>query len=261
MPFTPSHAVVALPFVRSPLLPAAIAIGAMTPDLPLFLRGTPLTYQATHTNLLLSAVIALALLAAWYVVLRPAVRELSPGWIARRVPGEWDDAFGIRAWWSRRSALVSGALLALSLAIGVVSHIVWDAFTHEGRWGVRMLPALVEPWGPLLGYKWLQHGSSVIALGILVGYGARWLATRTPAPTLTRLLPGVVRWAWWLSLPVTLAIAWIVGLAAFGPLTASWTAQHLAYRVLPLACGIWGLATLVLCAVVALRRRRARRLD
>ncbi len=54
MPFTPSHAVVALPFVRTPLLPAAIAIGAMTPDLPLFLRGTPLSYQATHTNVALS---------------------------------------------------------------------------------------------------------------------------------------------------------------------------------------------------------------
>mgnify|MGYP002682714838 CR=1 FL=1 len=35
-----------------------IAIGAMTPDLPLFLRSTPLTYQATHTNVLLSTVIA-----------------------------------------------------------------------------------------------------------------------------------------------------------------------------------------------------------
>ncbi|WP_262927685.1 DUF4184 family protein [Microbacterium sp. NIBRBAC000506063] len=54
MPFTPSHAVVALPFVRTPLLPAAIAVGAMAPDLPLFLRGTPLTYQVTHTNLLVS---------------------------------------------------------------------------------------------------------------------------------------------------------------------------------------------------------------
>ena len=89
-------AVVALPFVRTPLVPAAIAIGAMTPDLPLFLRGTPLTYQATHTNVLLSTVIALGLLALWYAVLRPAVRELSPDSLARRLPAEWDGppAFG-----------------------------------------------------------------------------------------------------------------------------------------------------------------------
>ena len=76
MPFTPSHAVVALPFVRTPLLPAAIAVGAMTPDLPLFLRSTPLSYQATHTNVLLSTVLAAGLLALWYAVLRPAVRDL-----------------------------------------------------------------------------------------------------------------------------------------------------------------------------------------
>ena len=75
MPFTPSHAVVALPFVRTPLLPAAIAVGAMTPDLPLFLRSTPLSYQATHTNVLLSTVLAAGLLALWYALLRPAGRR------------------------------------------------------------------------------------------------------------------------------------------------------------------------------------------
>ena len=86
MPFTPSHAVVALPFVRTPLLPAAIAIGAMTPDLPLFLRGTPLSYQATHTNVALSTAIEFVLLVLWYAPLRPAVRELAPLAVARRLP-------------------------------------------------------------------------------------------------------------------------------------------------------------------------------
>ena len=97
MPFTPSHAVVALPFVRTPLLPAAIAVGAMTPDLPLFLRSTPLSYQATHTNVLLSTVLAAGLLALWYALLRPAGRELSPDALARRLPPEWD-ATGAAVW-------------------------------------------------------------------------------------------------------------------------------------------------------------------
>ena len=108
MPFTPSHAVVALPFVRTPLVPAAIAVGAMTPDLPLFLRGTPLSYQLTHTNVALSVVIAFALLALWYFVLRPAVRELSPTWLATRLPGEWDAA-GAAAWngWCEAAGVTS----------------------------------------------------------------------------------------------------------------------------------------------------------
>lgn len=257
MPFTPSHAVVALPFVRTPLLPAAIAIGAMTPDLPLFLRGTPITYQTTHTNVVLSTAIALVLLAAWYLVLRPAVRELAPRTVAERLPVQWDRSAPIsREWWPLRSTLVSVALLAVSLALGVLSHIAWDAFTHEGRWGVRLLPALAETWGPYPGYKWLQYASGVVGLGILVVFGVRWPIKRAPAAPVRRVLPAAVRVAWWLSLPIVLVAAWLLGLAAYGPLTASWTAQHLAYRVLPLACGLWGLATVALCLVVVALRRR-----
>ncbi|MFT4052647.1 MAG: DUF4184 family protein [Microbacterium sp.] len=72
MPFTPSNAVVALPFLRTPLRRAAIAGGAMAPDLPLFLRGTPLTYQLTHTNVVVSGLLALALAlhVSWYTLLR-----------------------------------------------------------------------------------------------------------------------------------------------------------------------------------------------
>jgi hypothetical protein len=60
MPFTPSHAVIALPFVRTPLVPAAIAIGAMAPDLPLFVRGLPLHYGVTHSFAWLPATVARA---------------------------------------------------------------------------------------------------------------------------------------------------------------------------------------------------------
>ncbi|MBN9178238.1 MAG: DUF4184 family protein [Microbacterium sp.] len=260
MPFTPSHAVVALPFVRTPLLPAAIAIGAMTPDLPLFLRGTPLSYQQTHTNVALSTAIALALLVLWYALLRPAVRELAPASVARRLPAQWD-ATGlaiVRALPPRRP-WVRAALVIVSLVIGVLSHIAWDAFTHEGRYGVRLFPALAEQWGPLAGYKWLQHGSSAIALVILAVWAARWMSRRAPAASVPHVLAPIVRRAWWFSLPVILAGAWVIGLLAYGPLTATWTAQHLAYRVLPPACAVWGVLTVAVCVAVIARRSRARR--
>nr|WP_262927810.1 DUF4184 family protein [Microbacterium sp. NIBRBAC000506063] len=90
--------------------------------------------------------------------MRPAVRELSPQWLARRLPAEWDST-GRAAWESVRRPrfgarhavwrhpLVFGALVAVSLLLGVLSHIVWDAFTHEGRWGLALIPALDEQWG------------------------------------------------------------------------------------------------------------------
>ena len=260
MPFTPSHAVVALPFVRTPLLPAAIAIGAMTPDLPLFLRGTPLSYQATHTNVALSTAIAFVLLVLWYALLRPAVRELAPLAVARRLPPEWDATGSnvLRTLPPRHPVALAGLLIA-SLVIGVLSHIAWDAFTHEGRFGLRILPALAQQWGPLTGYKWVQHGSSAAGLAILAIWATWWISRRTPAASVGRVLPGAARHAWWASLPVILAAAWGFGLLAYGPLTATWTAQHLAYRVLPPACAVWGVVTIALCVAVIARRSRVRR--
>ena len=274
MPFTPSHAVVALPFVRTPLVPAAIAVGAMAPDLPLFVRFAPLGYGRTHDLGWLPAtvLVALVLLIAWRCVLRPAARELSPRWLAGRLPAEWDrgaagslrDTLGVRTVRApglpqRRSmSWRAVALLVVSLALGVVSHIAWDLFTHDGRGGVDLFPALAGQWGALPGYKWLQHGSSIVGLAILAVSAVVWLRRRAVEASVPCLLPSWVRWTWWLSLPVILTVAWVIGLAVYGPLDAEFTTQHLAYRVLPQACAVWGLITVVLAVVVQGLRRRVR---
>lgn len=255
MPFTPSHAIVALPFVRTRLMPAAIAVGAMTPDLPLFVRRTPVTYLVTHDPrwIALTAVIAFALLLVWRGLLRPAVRELSPRVLAERLPVAWDG--GLRA--GLRETLPrtwgSGLLLVVSLLLGVASHIVWDSFTHEDRGGLLILPALAERWGPVDGFTWMQHASSVIGLLVLAVAGAMWLRRREVAPVV-RVLPGAVRAAWWASLPLALAAAWTWGILTFGPLHDGFTVAHLAYRVLPPTCAVWAGGTAVLCAIVQLAR-------
>ena len=263
MPFTPSHAVVALPFLRTPLVPGAIAIGAMTPDLPLFLRGAGLSYGFTHgwANILWTTLAGLVLLLVWRVALRPASAELAPDVVADRLPDDWRatgpevalEAVAPRRRWQ-------GLLLVLiSLMLGVLSHIGWDLFTHEGRWGVEAVPALQQMWGPLAGYKWLQHGSSVVGLLTIGVFALLWL-TRRPVVARPRMLPAWMRWTWMVSLPALLIGAWVVGLAVLGPLDPSFTVQHLAYRVLPPACGLWGAGTLVLSVaivIVADGRRRA----
>lgn len=256
MPFTPSHAIVALPFVRTPLVPAAIAIGAMTPDLPLFLRGFGITYAFTHTyaNVLWTMLIAFGLFLIWRVVLRPATFELSPAWLERRLPSEWNapvaDAAAKAVGIGQRRSYVP--LLVASLLLGVVSHIVWDAFTHAGRLGLELLPALATQWGPLQGFKWLQYGSSVVGLIVIGIWAVLRLRSSTPHAERDRVLPSWVRRVWWVSLPVILIAAWLIGYLAYGPFTAEFTLQHLAYRVLPSACGIWAMLTLVLCVVIAI---------
>lgn len=263
MPFTPSHAVVALPFVRTPLVPAAIAVGAMTPDLPLFLRGIGPSYAFTHStaNVVWTALIALVLLALWLIVLRPALVQLTPDAVAERLPDAWRRSGGeaARELLAPRERPGAGSfpvlLLVVSLLLGVLTHIAWDLFTHEGRWGVEAIPALQEQWGPLLGYKWLQHGSSVIGLLILAGYAVRWLRRRGVVRR-PRMLPAWVRWVWYLTLPAFLIAGWFIGLAALGPLGESLSVQQLAYRTLPRASGLWGVFTVLLCAAIVLLSQR-----
>lgn len=262
MPFTPSHALVALPFVRTPLVPAAIAIGAMTPDLPLFVRGFGPSYGFTHqaANVVWTALIAFVLLLVWRVVLRPGLVALAPEALAARLPEEWRStgpSTALDALVPRRK-FVDVVLLAVSLLIGVISHIVWDLFTHEGRWGVEALPLLQQSWGPLSGYKWLQHGSSVLGLLTLAVYALVWLRRREVVQR-TRPLPAWLRWVWHLTLPAFLVAGWLLGLAVYGPLTESFTLQHLAYRTLPAASGLWGAMTILLCVAIVLTTRADRR--
>ena len=176
MPFTVSHAVVALPAVRGPLPAAAVAAGAMAPDVPLFLP-VGLDYAATHAfpSLLVTALPAAGvLLGVWLLLLRPAADALLPARIASRLP---------RAWARPSRPTARGALLALAaLLVGVLTHVAWDAFTHAGRLGSELLPALAEPWGPLPGFRWVQYASSVGGLLVLVVAGVRWLRRTEPQP-------------------------------------------------------------------------------
>jgi hypothetical protein len=263
VPFTPSHAVVALPFVRTPLVPAAVAVGAMTPDLPLFLRGMGPSYAFTHStaNVVWTALIALVLLALWRMVLRPALVQLTPDAVAARLPdaGRRSGGEAARELFAPRERPRPGSfpvlLLVVSLLLGVLTHIAWDLFTHEGRWGVEAIPALQEQWGPLLGYKWLQHGSSAIGLVILAVYAVLWLRRRGVVRR-PRMLPAWVRWVWYLTLPAFLIAGWFIGLAALGPLGESLSVQQLAYRTLPRASGLWGVFTVLLCATIVLLSQR-----
>lgn len=258
MPFTPSHAIVALAVVRTPLVPAAVAVGAMTPDLPLFTGGLPLRYTLTHDPrwLPVTVVIALALLLVWRTVLRPAARALTPRRVAERLPERWEAGARDALRETFRGGARAHALLVSSLALGVMTHIVWDLFTHAGRLGVRMFPGLARAWGHQPAYGWLQEVSSAAGLVGLAVAGAVWLGRRAPVPVRAPV-PRAVRWLWWASLPAVLVAAWVIGLSVHGPIRSGFGVEHLAYRILPGACALWGLASAVLAVAVCWMARPA----
>lgn len=218
MPFTPAHAVVALPFLRTPLVPAAIAVGAMTPDIPLFFRTWP-PYALTHSWIgvvTIDLVLAFALLLVWRLVLRPAVIPLTPRWFAVRWPREWLTDRG-SGWWSlwggRRASAgtraVAGVWLVASMLLGVVTHVVWDAFTHHGRWGTELIPVLAGRTGPFYTADVAHYVSSIFGLTVIAIWGYRWLR-RQDAAALELVTPTWARALVWLSLPASLLLGFAV---------------------------------------------------
>jgi hypothetical protein len=83
------------------------------------------------------------------------------------------------------------AIAAIWLA--TLTHIVWDAFTHDYGWGVTLVPALRAPILPsvrpeLAWFKVLQHGSTVVGSLILLAWATRWVTHQPPAAR--RFAPG-----------------------------------------------------------------------
>ena len=177
MPFTVSHVAAVLPtrrWLRRGGLFSAAVIGSMVPDFGLLLPF-PFEREATHS---LHALVTFCLpvgIISWLLyesLIRPAWAEVLPGgWRLR--PHDADAAVGYADW--RAWLGVCAAIL-----FGAATHLGWDAFTHEGAPGVQMLPFLDDVYGPdLVGhplrlYRWLQHGSSVVGLLVVMYAAWRW---------------------------------------------------------------------------------------
>ena len=164
MPFTPAHAAAVLPLTRTRLPTTALVVGAMVPDLPYYLP-LPVGASRTHFPLGLPVVVALGAVvwACWTYVLHAPLAALV-GHDAGPPP-----APSVRgmAWG------------AAALAVGALTHMVWDAFTHPGGAGVHLLPVLNTPVvGSHMLYNVLMYVSSVLGLAAI----AWWIARRFRGP-------------------------------------------------------------------------------
>ncbi|WP_329172046.1 DUF4184 family protein [Streptomyces sp. NBC_01477] len=193
MPFTLSHPAAVLPMLRGgrprgPLVASALVAGSLAPDVPFFadslVHGTFGFGEFTHSPLGVATAdvaIAAALAAGWHWLLREPLVAL--------LPGRWADAAdAVTAPTGRTAGLAGAGRFALSAAVGAATHVAWDAFTHGGRLGARLLPALNRTvLGRPLSYD-LQFGSSVLGLGVIGWYAVRTLRSApAQAPPRMRL--------------------------------------------------------------------------
>jgi hypothetical protein len=241
-----------LPLIGIGLAPSALVIGSMSPDFPFFAPGP---FDSTFTHSLVGVVTAdvvlsLGVYAVWHVLLAPAGLAVAPQSLLRRLPA--DAAPGLR----RRVASPRLVLLvALGCAVGALTHVLWDSFTHEGRWGARHVPWLNEQHGALPGYLWAQYVTGVIGVAILAGWLVRWWRSTPHAPT-----DGHV------PLPAVVAVAVIVLATLLGAFTGALPAlteeggpdlDSAAFDAITRGGTAAGLAVIVTAAAILVRKRRS----
>jgi Domain of unknown function (DUF4184) len=161
MPLTlPSHAAAVLPLLRGPgrgLPPLALVVGCTAPDL-----GYAAAWDARLAHTLPGVAlicVPLGLLAyVWAEVLvLPALARVLP--VVRGVQlGRFTRTRGlpvdVRGW--------GGVLVAL--ALGALSHVLWDGFTHAHLWPAHVLYPEVRVAGDVLLADVFQHLSSAAGL-------------------------------------------------------------------------------------------------
>jgi len=170
MPFTASHVAAVLPLARTPLVPSALVVGSMVPDLPLYLPF--LGYPHTHSVPGVfgsNAAAGLAVLMVWHLLLVEPLYATAPRALRRRVPRPVPISRLLTPGWPGRLVLTYA-----SLVIGAATHVTWDAFTHAGSWGSRHIGWLAARHGPLHGYSWAQYASTLFGAALV----AAWLAHR-----------------------------------------------------------------------------------
>jgi hypothetical protein len=174
LPFTLSHAAAVLPAVRGDgsgrgrLVPAVLVAGSFAPDMTYYaasvLPGAMEFGAFTHSFtgvFTFDVLVAWALVGAWLVLREPLVALLPPARQGR-------PARLLRCGAPRRRPRTSTALWWYGSAVlGALTHVVWDAFTHHDRWGVRLLPVLGRDVGGTPVFLYAQYGSSAVAAVVI----------------------------------------------------------------------------------------------
>ncbi|WP_181304274.1 DUF4184 family protein [Rufibacter sp. XAAS-G3-1] len=143
MPFTFSHPAVVLPLISLPQKwrsATGLIVGSMAPDFEKFIRmSLHDPYSHTWPSIFyFNLPVGLLVCFLFHLIVRNTLIDHLPYFLRKRFDRfkrfDWKTHF--RKHWP---------VVVLSLLIGIVSHLGWDAFTHKEGRGVRMFPFLLQP--------------------------------------------------------------------------------------------------------------------
>jgi len=214
MPFTLSHPAAAVPFARNRLILSALVVGSLSPDLIYFLCLST-RCQFGHTLLglfLFDMPVGLTLLWLFHTVLKyPLLSLFSVTHQQCLMPLAKNHFHFI--------PLRRFLLIVLSLLLGAITHIVWDSFTHSSGWMVQQLAILRTPiidisQKAIKLHNILQHGSTLLGIGLLSYWYYRWFR-QAPKEPIAALTCFSTRTKWLIILIIGLSASGIGSIYAF----------------------------------------------
>ncbi|GAA2933044.1 MULTISPECIES: DUF4184 family protein [Streptomyces] len=263
MPFTLSHAAAVLPAVRAdgtgrgPLVPAVLVAGSFAPDMTYYaasvLSGAMEFGDVTHAFpgvFTVDVLIAWALVGLWLLMREPLV-ALLPRARQGRV------AALVRCGTPR--ARVTPSLVVrwyVSAVLGALTHVVWDAFTHLDRWGMRLFPVLGREVAGSPLYWYLQYGGSAVAAVVIAVFVVRALR-RAPVREPVGI-PGLATRDRWAASAVIGGFALVGAVQRASRWWAYWGSAAKPWEIIPTVCfgaGAGLVPALLLYAVVVRARR------
>jgi hypothetical protein len=170
------------------LVLSALVVGSLAPDFRYFLNLAPRGHfgHSLKGVFFFCLPVGLAVLWIFQRVMKLPLISLAPERHQQRLAAQ---ATPFR--WGPAGRFV---LILCSLFVGAISHLAWDAFTHDRGLVVRNLPDLRSPALEEFGthrplYDVLQHGSSLLGMALLALWYWRWFkrAPRQPVPPYLQL--------------------------------------------------------------------------
>ncbi|WOV86919.1 DUF4184 family protein [Sporosarcina oncorhynchi] len=167
MPLTFAHPAVALPFSRNSKYVnfLALVLGSMAPDFEYFLRGKP-NGEIGHTFvgfLVLNLPIVLIVYFVYLTYIHKALFSHLPSILQDTYSQKVDSSRWLKA-----------VVFLYSALFGMLTHVVWDSFTHVSGYMVKKLSFLSNTVHflsfdiPI--FKILQHGSTLVGIALIIGY-------------------------------------------------------------------------------------------
>ncbi|HSJ97248.1 MAG TPA: DUF4184 family protein [Myxococcota bacterium] len=183
MPLTVAHpaaaVVLARPLGRAGVL-SALVVGSIVPDLHYFLP-LPVSREATHSLpglLWFCLPVGVLVYVSFHRALKQPLLGLLPtSWQERLSPLVYArPSLPAAPWWA----------VAVSILVGALSHVVWDALAHATGPVAELFPFLdtllfTVAGYPVQVYRVVLHGSSLIGTLLLLRWSLHWMRRAEPA--------------------------------------------------------------------------------